>query len=288
MSNRTIIRNRKGLTLIELVVVMTILVALAGLLVPTFASMLTRGHTSTCSTNIGESDKAVQEYQQLYGRYPNNLDALGNGSTLINYFAGGALNPGSGTSGTGAGSGAGGQISAYTLTQTDITNLSNAGITAIQSMTPAAVALSGSNGFDPTFNYYSDYASPGPAASNSIPVAVGTTVAQIDPTSTAGAAILNKLNLPLTGTYVVFGIGQRCDMVGKTIATAPLHYGDTVPLNPEYGYERLVCVFKTQDSAAGSFFTTAQLVAVGPIHDTGLGSINDELQNWYQLENNGS
>ena len=70
MSNHTIHRNRKGLTLIELVVVMTILVALAGLLVPTFASMLTRGHTSTCSTNIGEVNKAVQEYQLLYGGYP--------------------------------------------------------------------------------------------------------------------------------------------------------------------------------------------------------------------------
>ena len=69
-------KNRKGLTLIELVVVMTILIALAGLLIPTFAAMLTRGHTSTCSTNIGEAVKAVQQYQLLYGGYPGNMDSL--------------------------------------------------------------------------------------------------------------------------------------------------------------------------------------------------------------------
>ena len=75
-------KNRKGLTLIELVVVMTILIALAGLLIPTFSAMLTRGHTSTCSTNIGEVCKALQQYQQLYGGYPSNMDALSDGNDL--------------------------------------------------------------------------------------------------------------------------------------------------------------------------------------------------------------
>src|SRR5208282_5533765 len=49
--------QRPGLTLIELIVVMMILIALAGLLIPMLPGMLTRAHTSTCSTNIGECDK---------------------------------------------------------------------------------------------------------------------------------------------------------------------------------------------------------------------------------------
>ena len=277
-------RNRRGLTLIELVVVMTILIALAGLLVPTFSSMLTRGHVSTCATNIPETNKVVQEYQQLYGRYPNNLDALTDGTNLINYFAGGVLDPTNGGTATMAG----GEITTYTLTATDVSTMANAGITSIQSMLAVAGSAAIAAGFDPTFNYYSDYAVPTSGTANAITVAAGKVVAQIDPTTTAGAAILNKLNQPLTGTYIVLGIGPRCDMIGKTMTTPPVHFGDTVPLNPELGYERLVCVFKIEDSALGSAFTSAVLVAVGPLHDTGLRSSDEELQNWYRLENNAS
>ena len=76
-------------------------------------------------------------------------------------------------------------------------------------------------------------------------------------------------------------------MIGTTMATAPVHYGDTPVLNPEYGYERICAVFKVSDTAVGNY-TTAQFVGAGPIHDNGLGSTNDEMQNWYQLELNGS
>jgi prepilin-type N-terminal cleavage/methylation domain-containing protein len=271
-SNRS---TRHGLTLIELVVVMVILVALAGLLVPTFSAMLTRSHTSTCSTNIGELNKAIQEYQQLYGRYPNNMDSLTDGTTLITYLAGGSLLPASaGGPGTNQ---AGGQITHITLTDADVAALGNAGLATVQRMATTP--------HDPTFDYYPS-ASP---ATDQATIATGTVLAGIDPTATSNTAdvtLCQKLNLPLTGRYVVLGIGPRCDMIGKTIATAPVHYGDTVPLNPEYGYQRLVGVFKISDSALN--FTTAILVAAGPIHDNGLGTIDDELQNWYQLQNNGT
>ncbi len=282
MSNHTIHRNRRGLTLIELVVVMTILVALAGLLVPTFASMLTRGHTSTCSTNIGEVNKAVQEYQLLYGGYPNNLDALTDGSTLINYLANGAAYPPNNGS---SGNEGGGQFTAVTPTAAEVTALNNAGLTTVQPMIQAAIATSGSGGFDPTFNYYLN---PSGAASG-IAITTSTALGGLDPTNnSAAAAICQKLGLPITGRYVALGIGSRCNMIGKTMASPPVHFGDTEVLNPEFGYERLVCIFKISDSALGGTYTTAQLVAVGPIHDDGLGSINDELQNWYQLQQGGS
>ena len=83
--------QRRGLTLIELIVVLMILIALAGVLIPMLPSMLTRAHNSTSATNLGEICRAITTYQQLNGQYPNNWDALtdSNGN-LIDYFANGS------------------------------------------------------------------------------------------------------------------------------------------------------------------------------------------------------
>ncbi len=280
------VRNRKALTLIELVVVMTILIALAGLLIPTFAAMLTRGHTSTCSTNIGEVCKAIQQYQQLYGGYPSNMDALSDGTNVINYLANGAALPVSnGGPGTLATEG-GGQITGITLTANEVQALQNAGLATVQSMVAAWPGTG--TGFDPTFNYYTDYATPGLPSANAIALAAGTVVGGLDPTAIPAAATrCQQLNLPVTGRYVVLGVGSRCSMVGKTMASAPVHFGDTPVLNPEFGYERLCGVFEISDTNNPNF-TTAILVGVGPIHNDGLGSSDDELRNWYQLQQNGT
>jgi hypothetical protein len=96
------------------------------------------------------------------------------------------------------------------------------------------------------------------------------------------------MNLPLTGRYVLLGIGPRTSMIGKTVQNAPVHFGDTPVLNPEYCYARFCAIFKVSDSAVGSNFTQAQLVGVAPVMDDGLGGIDDHLQNWYQLTTGGS
>lgn len=292
LKSRPVRAKRGGLTLIELVVVMTILIALAGLLVPMFASMLTRGHTSTCSTNMGEVAKAIGQYQMLYDAYPSNLDSLTSGGasgTLINYLANGAGLPaqygGPGTTTTMAG----GQITLLTLTAAEISAMQNAGLSTFQSMAPAYLAPT--TGFDPTFNYYADYASPGTTANNAFTIPTNATTYQmagLDPINNSAATIVcNHLNWPITGRYLVVGVGPRCSMIGSTMASAPVHYGDAPVLNPEYGYQRICAIFKVSDTAANNF-TTAQFVGAAPLHDNGVGSIGDELQNWYQLEGNGS
>lgn len=272
--------RRAGLTLIELVVVMTILIALAGLLIPMLPGMLTRAHTSTCSTNIGEVAKSIQEYNMLYGAYPNNMDALSDGKTLINYLANGAALPAS-QGGPGTNQGAG-QVTGISPTAAELAALQAAGISTVQSMV-AAYPGAGTT-FDPTFNYYSDYANAGTATANALTISTSTVLGGLDPTANTNAlAIVNHLGLSATGRYVVLGIGTRCNMVGKTMLAAPVHYGDVPVLNPEYGYERLCGIFKVSDTAAT--VVEAQLVGVGPIHDDGLGSIGDEVQNWYQISN---
>jgi len=106
--------TRRGLTLIELVVVMTILIALAGLLIPMLPSLLTRAHTSTCSTNMGETCRRSRPTQQLYQGYPSDWDALTDGKTVVNYLAGGQAVA---TWPIGQGAGAGnGEVTPITLT----------------------------------------------------------------------------------------------------------------------------------------------------------------------------
>jgi prepilin-type N-terminal cleavage/methylation domain-containing protein len=282
-SNRS---SRQGLTLIELVVVMTILVALGGLLIPTFAAMLTRGHTSTCATNMGEVNKAVQQYQYLYGGYPGNMDALSDTtSTLVNYLAGGVDLPAANGGPGSLTSEGGGQITAINnLSAAEVTALQNAGITQVQKMVPDGTPGTAPVGFDPTFNYYPDAT----AAADTVTITTSTVLGGLDPgKNTAAATRCQQMNLPTTGRYVVLGIGSRCNMVGTTMQSAPVHFGDTPALNPEFGYERICAIFKISDTAIANF-TTAILVAVAPIHNDGVGSISDELQNWYQLQQNGT
>jgi prepilin-type N-terminal cleavage/methylation domain-containing protein len=283
---------RRGLTLIELLVVLMILIALAGLLAPMLPSMLTRAHTSTCATNMSQTGQAILQFQSLYSQYPNNWDALGDGSTgIITYFAGGSAMPAGTASGsTVPGVGGNGELNPITLTAAEASALTGVGITSVQAMVlapPAAgTLLANGQPFDPTFNYY--------AAAVPTPVAIGagSILAGMDPTASgAGSTTYARcvaLNLPLTGRYACLGVGVRNSMVGKTIQTPPVHFGDQPVLNPEYGYQRMIAIFKVSDSAVPGIFTQAQLVGVAPLHDTGLGSIQDELQNWYQLTTNGS
>src|SRR6266446_1213861 len=65
---------RNGLTLIELIVVLVILVGLAGIIIPMLPSMLVRTHASVGATNLQETVKWVQTYEQLFFRYPSGWD----------------------------------------------------------------------------------------------------------------------------------------------------------------------------------------------------------------------
>ena len=60
-NNRPFTLREAGLTLIELVVVLTILMALGSLLVPMLGSMLGRTHMAKCATTIPEISKLVRD-----------------------------------------------------------------------------------------------------------------------------------------------------------------------------------------------------------------------------------
>jgi type II secretory pathway pseudopilin PulG len=155
--------RRRGLTLMELVVVMFILIAVASIMVPIFPSMIERAHRSTGATNTSELTKAVQLYQAINGFYPDGYDLMTDGTTMINYMpsqpvASPMALPGD-TAGTttnylGFQYPAGGYVSAAPLGANGLIALNGTGITTgyalLQDATKATAAYQGGLGWTPT------------------------------------------------------------------------------------------------------------------------------------------
>lgn len=69
MKNRAV-RRKGGFTLVELTVVLLVLVALAGILIPKVTGFVERSHGASVSSNIGEINKFVQLHEVKYlGRW---------------------------------------------------------------------------------------------------------------------------------------------------------------------------------------------------------------------------
>ena len=68
--------GRRGLTLIELVVVVAILTILGGLVVQTLPNLMKRTHLSKCADTIASLNKIWAESLALNTRYPDTYDSL--------------------------------------------------------------------------------------------------------------------------------------------------------------------------------------------------------------------
>ena len=69
-------RRSRGLTLIELVVVVAILTVLGGLVVQTLPNLMKRTHLSKCADTISALNKIWAESLALNSRYPDTYDSL--------------------------------------------------------------------------------------------------------------------------------------------------------------------------------------------------------------------
>jgi len=285
MARKSVTRSpRGGLTLIELVVVLMILIAVAGILVPLFPSMLTRAHVAAHTTNVVEISKAIATFQALNNAYPDQWDSLTDGTTLVNYLPGGIMDPQTPP----PGGQVNGQLTASVPTTNELNALNSAGILKVHLMvtnpqgTVWNTAVTGP--FDPTFNNYS-------AAPNApTTIGAGTNLAFLDPSKNPNAMTLLQANYPgwsTTARYVVLGVGPRCSLIGRMGLTAPVHFGDTPSIFPENGYGRYCGIFKVSDNVPGGI-NNAVLVGVAPLHDVGMIGLDSEFQNWYQINSGGS
>jgi prepilin-type N-terminal cleavage/methylation domain-containing protein len=79
--------KRKGITLIELLIVVIILGALAALAIPRISTSATTAKQNTCDTNVDVINSQMEVYFAEKGEYPADTDAL---FADANYFPEGA------------------------------------------------------------------------------------------------------------------------------------------------------------------------------------------------------
>lgn len=237
--------SRSAFTLVELIVVLTILVGLAGVLIPAVTEMVARTSRSTSAANISEVAGAIQRYEAQFMSYPKNFDSL-----MTNLAAGDDLNTLTTALGTASAD--------VTLTAETLAALVAGGVTSV-----------GLHAVDDT----------------TFDLPTATTLAVADILKGPTAATQQALGLETTGVagkYVLLGVGALCDINGKTTVDAPVHFPRDSVTNPETSYARFIAVFQITDGTAlpGGALNRAKFVGV--IAPDGLG-LSNELDGYFQI-----
>lgn len=72
----TLLSNRSGFTLIEIILVVVIIGILAGIAIPKLGGKSEKAMIAQAQANITALSMAIQEYEIMNGEYPPSLDAL--------------------------------------------------------------------------------------------------------------------------------------------------------------------------------------------------------------------
>ncbi|MEM1449846.1 MAG: hypothetical protein AAGI22_12080 [Planctomycetota bacterium] len=241
--------RRAGLTLIELVVVLTILVALGSLLVPVIGNALTRSHVATCASNIPEVARVLigfgttntgfgdDWYTGIYGAATSSADEVVNNSVTTFTTTGGG------------GNGAGAGVTPTALVADEVAALASIGIANVLDHGDVT-----SPGFDVTFNI-----NPIQEA-----VAVGTLVQTLTLTGAQSLDIVDPtaVALPAATKYIWLGIDKRTDLVGLAFPEPPVHFGDTEGFLPQQVYSRFGAIFEIVDEIPGDGEASIRFVQV--------------------------
>ncbi len=258
------LRARRGLTLMELVVVLVILIALAGILIPLLPSMLGRAETASGATSQTEIVKWIQTYEQLRFQYPQDWDSLtdASGTFLQTGFVRG-----------------GGEVISDSggLSAAEAGALIGAGIGRLQAMT----ATPANKTFDPYGNADYDL--------NKITPAAATKFVILDVTGQ------KRLGLARNGTadagkFVVFGFGNRASIIGKTTSNAPVVFRDDGNKSPDKVYCRYGVVFQVSinDGVKVTPLDRARFVGVCNFKGDHIATSDEDLEEFYDLNRGGS
>lgn len=242
--------KQRGFTLIELSVVLLILVGLAGLLLPYVSGFDEDTKNSTSAANLKAVNNAVVQYETRFRAFPDKFDSLVTTEAtpaLIDYFP------------------TAGETTAPATTHLELCSLAAAPTTAAATTTLKSLQLAEID----SLYYMKAAADIENATFDGNDLAVGATgvVNLLD----AGATYANKvacikhaslqelvvqdMGIEVDGNdlnvdpleheneFVVFGVGQKTQMSGKTLTDAPVYFANGND-NPTSKYGRFLAVFK--------------------------------------------
>lgn len=246
----------RSLTLVELVVVLLILVALAGVLVPRFSGVLTQAHVAATTTNLPIIESTIQSRSLLKsGDIGNRFDSLivdpSGAPTVASYLPGNTF------------------WEAVAMTPEDQAALGRIGLTEViparsQSTLTDSDATSGSHD--------------GPSGPLLALCAMRTT-------GGADASMLQSFNMtPKTGArYLALGIGQQCTLVGgeedAAFSEAPVHFGDTAQTRSNVAYTRYFLIVELTNQ--GTAEAEARFIGAAAPHENGLERNAAHLKEFY-------
>ena len=237
---------RAGLTLLELVVVLVILVALAAMVMPRLSGVVSQSNSATNASVVDDVNRAVGMFEARYGKQTSGWDSLL--TTADAYFT--KLHP--------------------NLLTTDVTR-PNLQILALDAGQAQSLKDAGISGF-----HDADEARTAPPSDNSTTFrafASGkkvTALVKTPVTSGHGSTFIDKAfninqfrkdakgkSVLTDYEYVVCGLGGPTSIKGATMNEIPL----VQSANPSQYYARVLCVFKIPHAGAtGTDLIPAQYV----------------------------
>jgi type II secretory pathway pseudopilin PulG len=270
--------SQAGMTLIELTVVLLILVALAGLLIPYVGSFVQKSHDSTNSNNLAQLNSAFIRFVAEENRLPHHLDTLtNNAATAGTGVCAGPVNAGDPYCGLLDAT----VFSKVTYAQPvdPMAPTGNAEI-AYASLEKGKInMLVNNNTAAPNKTFGSQmgmvYIGGGSAtaAPNFLTVAG---VPMVGPGMSAGsieghmAVALGKAPMDYNSTcydYVVLGLGDANGLVGKTIASSPVHFPEDATKGPVEYYNHYAAVLQVDkdNTTAGCSSVTEAAKFLGAV-----------------------
>jgi type II secretory pathway pseudopilin PulG len=246
---------RFGLSLLELLVVLTILIALGGIVVSTLPGMLKRTQVATAASNIPEIDATIRRTAMLSrGKIGNRFDALVAGSDSLD-----------------------GNIPSYIggAETFETTNLSVADVGALREIGITELVPAAAETINATYNSH-----------DQTPVEIGSDSNVCSLSDDSANNILTQdwnLEPAENAKYIVIGLGEQCSMVGAgakaAFSESPVHFSDSREQSPDEMYSRYLLLVEIK--SVDELKSVARYVGAGIPGRDGIHSVSKELEDYY-------